>query len=165
MAVLEWSGALELHLAPMDDTHRDFVQLLQRADAALDADADAAAPAHWLARLDALIDHTVEHFAMEQRWMDDIGFDAGNCHARQHASVIHTLKQVRATLAQQPDPALMRQVLGELGQWFVMHAQSMDAALRDMVQATGYDPASRRCLRPLPPDSPARTSCGSTACR
>ncbi len=161
MPALQWSDALALNQPQMDTTHREFVDLLQHLQSTLDAD---AAPAQWLARYDELVEHTVHHFAQEQRWMDDMGFDAENCHARQHASVLQTLEQVRATLQQSHDAALLGRLVDELGQWFTMHAQSMDAALRDMVHTTGYDPRTRHCERPLTADAPGRHSCGSTSC-
>ena len=55
MSALTWSEGLELGLSFMDDTHREFVELLARCEAAGDADL----PALW----DALIAHTDDHFA------------------------------------------------------------------------------------------------------
>ena len=61
MSTLEYSAALALDLPTMDDTHREFVQLLAAAEGA----ADAALPAAW----NALIAHTDLHFSQEDRWM------------------------------------------------------------------------------------------------
>jgi hemerythrin len=70
--LLPWSEALELGLAFMDDTHREFVELLAAAEAA----DDAALPAAW----QALVTHTEVHFGQEDAWMVATGFSSANCH-------------------------------------------------------------------------------------
>ena len=61
--LLEWSEALALDQQTMDDTHREFVDLLNRV---------AAAPeSELLASLDEFVKHTEEHFSQEERWMKD----------------------------------------------------------------------------------------------
>ena len=61
MAALEWTEALVLDLPLMDDTHREFVDLLAAVEQAGD---DQVLPA-W----QALIDHTDQHFGQEDYWM------------------------------------------------------------------------------------------------
>src|SRR5512147_1062087 len=70
MSVLEWSDALALDLPQMDDTHREFVDLLAAVDAAGD---DRLLPA-W----QVLLDHTEVHFGQEDRWMRETRFASGN---------------------------------------------------------------------------------------
>lgn len=54
MPNLDWSDALALQLPVMDDTHREFVELLAQVETV----ADSAPLAHWR----VLLDHTAEHF-------------------------------------------------------------------------------------------------------
>ena len=89
MPSLEWSPALALDMASMDDTHREFVDLL----AAVDAADDAAVPAPW----QALIDHTVEHFGQEDRWMQATAFGPANCHSLQHKVVLEVMREGAAS--------------------------------------------------------------------
>ena len=51
----EWSDALNLDLPLMDDTHREFVDLLAAVDQASDAEL--------LPRWRTLVEHTEQHFA------------------------------------------------------------------------------------------------------
>ena len=139
MASLEWSPALALDMACMDDTHREFVDLL----AAVDAADDAAVPAPW----QALIDHTVEHFGQEDRWMQATGFGSANCHSLQHKVVLEVMREGAAS----GQPAVIRQMARELGGWFVAHAQSMDAALALHLRSAGFDPAD--ALSPPEPET------------
>ena len=64
-AVLTWTDALALDLPAMDDTHREFVDLLATVARAPD---DALLDA-WA----VLVDHTDHHFAQEDRWMRQTG--------------------------------------------------------------------------------------------
>jgi len=161
MTALAWSEALALKQPRMDQTHREFVELLQQLDEA------AADPARdLLPLLAALQRHTEDHFAQEERWMADIGFAAQNCHSTQHAQVLKVLAEVPRVLAEKGDRELARVLSDELGKWFVVHAQTMDAALAELMLERGYDPESGRLLQPLPaaPPQPLITGCGGARC-
>lgn len=133
MAALQWSDALVLDLPLMDDTHREFVDLLAHVEMAPDADLLHA----W----QTLIEHTDDHFGREDAWMKQTRFASSNCHSMQHEVV---LKVMREGLAQgaNGDLAAVRQMASELGLWFPQHAQSMDAALALHLRRVGYDPAT-----------------------
>ena len=139
MHTLQWSDALSLDLPLMDDTHREFVDLLARAAQAGDA--------KLLAAWDQLIAHTQDHFDREDRWMTETGFSAMHCHTTQHKVVLQVMREgARRGLG--GDLALVRQMVSELALWFPQHAQSMDAALALHVRRVGYDPISGQVTMP-----------------
>jgi hemerythrin-like metal-binding protein len=129
---LPWSDALRLDMPVMDEVHEEFVALLARVVQADDEDL--------LPRWSALIAHTREHFGMEDRWMRDTGFAAGNCHTTQHKVVLQVMQEGEAR-GHAGDLGVVRQMADELGTWFVQHAQSMDAALALHMRSAGYSPA------------------------
>ena len=133
MPKLEWSDALALELPQMDDTHREFVDLLAVAEAAAD---DALLPA-----FQALVDHTDDHFGREDRWMQDTRFASSNCHSMQHRIVLEVMRE-GLKRGEVGDLPLVRQMVSELAVWFPQHAQSMDAALALHLRRAGYDPVS-----------------------
>ena len=100
MQHLEWSDALALELPAMDDTHREFVDLL----AAVNTATDDSLLAQWA----ALIDHTDDHFGREDAWMQATRFASSNCHTMQHKVVLQVLRGGRAAQcpAQGTDPRL-----------------------------------------------------------
>ena len=131
MATLEWSADLELNIPAMDDTHKEFVDLL----AAVEGAADEQLLAVW----SELITHTEEHFAQEDRWMAATGFSVGNCHSTQHKVVLEIMREGLKKAADR-DYSMVRGMTPELASWFSYHAQTMDAALAQHMQALGFDP-------------------------
>ena len=156
MSTLEWTETLALQQPRMDHTHQEFVELMGTLEDSLDAGSDTVD-----ALFAGLIAHTQEHFAQEERWMTEIGFAAGNCHAHQHAHVLKVLQEVRATVRASGETALARQLVHELGRWFIVHAQMMDASLVQAMNLRGYNPETGFVARPL---AEAVSSCGDAHC-
>lgn len=155
MPALPWSDALALGLSFMDDTHREFVDLLARAEAA----GDAALPAIW----DELVAHTDDHFGREDEWMRSTGFSSVNCHTTQHKVVLQVLREGAARAAA-GDLAPIRQMIVELAVWFPHHAQTMDAALALHLRGVGYDPETGEVLEPGRIPAEAISGCGGATC-
>lgn len=158
MTALAWSEALALKQPRMDETHREFIDLLQGLSAALQTGVDDLDPL-----LAGLIAHTEAHFAQEERWMAAVGFAPENCHAMQHAQVLRALRQVRELRAEADHRATVAMLVDELARWFVAHAQMMDAALAEHMLACGYDPDTGHSVRSRA-GATAITGCGSTRC-
>jgi hemerythrin len=130
---LVWSDELVLGDPRTDLTHQEFIDLLNAT-----ADSDAAQK---LPKYQALLAHTVEHFAQEERWMLACGVQADFCHFSQHASVLEVMKEVeRRALTGETD--LIERMLEALVEWFPMHASSMDAGLVTFLAEKEFDTAS-----------------------
>ncbi len=155
MPQLEWSDALALDLPAMDDTHREFVDLLARVASA----DDGALLAHW----QALVDHTDDHFGREDHWMRSTGFSSSNCHSTQHTVVLQVMRE-GLVHGHAGNLAVVRQMAHELGLWFPQHAQSMDAALALHLRGIGFDPESG--VVHMPQSLPVETihGCGGASC-
>ena len=154
-ASLAWSDALLLELDFMDDTHREFVDLLAAVETAEDEDL--------VERFRALVDHTDEHFGGEDRWMAATQFAASNCHTMQHNVVMQVLREALKR-GQDGDLVLLRDLARELGIWFPQHAQTMDAALALHLRQIGFDPVTGIVHHPdaLPEDE--IHGCGGSSC-
>lgn len=130
MSALELKQEHVLGLAPMDDIHREFMQLLARLD---DASASAA-----LTVLDELVAHTEAHFAQEDVWMEASDFPPLHCHRGEHERVLEVLREVRR-LAAAGDAGIVRTLVRELPVWFEHHASTMDTMLAEHIARTSYD--------------------------
>ena len=155
MPALPWSEGLALGLSFMDDTHKEFVDLLARAEAA----DDALLPTVW----DELVAHTADHFAREDEWMLATGFTRGNCHSTQHKVVLQVLREgLQAALEGRLAPA--RQMVQELAEWFPQHAQTMDAALALHLRGVGYDAETGEVREPGRLPAVEISGCGGASC-
>jgi hemerythrin-like metal-binding protein len=159
MAAITWNETLALQQPRMDQTHREFVDLLVQLEHRLEAP-----PVEVLSCYDEFLAHTEQHFAHEERWMAAIGFAPENCHAANHANVLNVLREVRRRLADDADVATVRLLVPELAQWFPAHARSMDAALALTMAELGFDPETCTLKRPLAAGAAPITGCGSASC-
>ena len=155
MPSLTWSDGLALGLHFMDDTHREFVDLLAQAEAS----DDAGLPARW----DALIAHTDDHFGREDEWMKATGFASGNCHSVQHKVVLQVLRE-GLKRGEAGEFAVIRQMAQELVLWFPHHAQAMDASLALHLRSIGYDPATGVVSLPDALPKTLIHGCGGASC-
>ncbi len=137
--MLEWCGDFVLDEATMDDTHREFVSLLNRVGGASDDDL--------LGALDNFIAHTEAHFAQEDRWMQAIAFPPLHCHQGEHANVLEVVREVRKRVAdgQIHLGAVLAKAIAE---WFPQHAATMDAMLAAFMKQTGYVPGLQAAASP-----------------
>lgn len=155
MAQLEWSDALSLDLPLMDDTHREFVDLL----AAVERANDTQLLAQWC----VLVDHTDQHFGQEDAWMLSTRFASGNCHSTQHKVVLQVMREGIA-LAEKGDLQPIRVMASELALWFPQHAQAMDASLALHLRRVGFDPATGVVHAPQALPGELIHGCGGSTC-
>ncbi|MCL2022622.1 MAG: hemerythrin domain-containing protein [Betaproteobacteria bacterium] len=126
---MEWKESYVQGLPRMDDTHREFVACINRLAAASDEEVVHA--------LEDLLAHTEEHFAQEDRWMEESRFPPIHCHTGEHARVLDSLKQTLA-IALQNNPGIGGIIAKELESWFAQHAATMDAALAAHMRRANY---------------------------
>jgi len=115
----------------MDETHREFVDQLNRVSAASE---DAL-----LAAIDGFVAHTEAHFGQEEQWMEEIAFPPRGCHRGEHEKVLETVREVRGRVAA-GDAELGRKLAEALAEWFPQHALSMDAVLAMYMTQIDYKP-------------------------
>jgi len=145
MSTLTWSDELVLKQPEMDATHHEFVAWLGELETVDLADLPAVS-----AVVDQFLQHTEAHFAQEEAWMSRIGFDAGNCHFQQHASVLKVLRDVKSRV-DGGDVEMIRPLATVLAEWFVPHARNMDGGLAEVMALTGFDPLTGTMTRPPEP--------------
>lgn len=115
-----WSDRLSLSYTPMDETHKEFVELC----AALSENN----PATFIQRLDQLIVHSVAHFEQENQWMAEGNFPPAGCHKQEHDSVLEIMREVRRRV-EAGETDLGERLAEELPLWFEHHVDTMDNML------------------------------------
>jgi hemerythrin len=116
----DWTDRYLLGYTAMDDTHREFVTLVDTLLTAPDAGLAQA--------LDAFAAHAVAHFEQEDGWMRGTDFPAADCHIDEHAKVLASVREVQQELAA-GNVDRVRELALALMDWFPGHADYMDSAL------------------------------------
>lgn len=158
MPALTWSPEFVLNNPQMDSTHEEFVAMLAVAESALVAADDVL-----LGAFDTLVEHTVDHFGQEDRWMAATGFAPDNCHSFQHHAVLQVMRECARRAREGSDFAPLRLAVAELATWFPQHAQMMDAALAQHLAGVGFDAATGQRREPALAGE-AITGCGGGNC-
>ena len=154
-APLPWSSALSVSDARMDDTHEEFVTLLNQL---LATPQDQQLPLYR-----AFIAHTEQHFAQEERWMLATGFAADNCHASHHATILETMHAVVEHF-EKDDPEIITRLAEALVEWFPQHTASMDAGLALHLKTVGFDTQTEILADPSTVRPASMSGCGSVSC-
>lgn len=116
----QWTDAYLLGFQPMDDTHREFVEIVSAMINAGDAE--------FAAHLDAFARHAETHFEQERGWMEASNFPAKDCHNDEHDAVMKSVRDVIKVVAA-GDVDEGRRLAAELMRWFPGHADYLDASL------------------------------------
>ena len=152
---LDWTPALSVGDARMDDTHEEFVSMLNQL---------LVTPPDELQTLySTFIDHTVAHFAQEERWMLATGFAADNCHAGHHATILETMNAVREH-SEKGDANIITRMAQALVEWFPQHAASMDAGLAQHLKNVGFDSITETLADPGSVRPASMSGCGTVSC-
>ena len=153
--MLDWTAALSMGVARMDDTHEEFVSMLNQLL--------AAPPNEQLLLYRSFIEHTVAHFAQEERWMLATGFAADNCHAGQHATILETMNAVLEH-SEKGDADIINRMALALAEWFPQHTASMDAGLAQHLKNVGFDSRTETLADPSAVRPATMSGCGSVSC-
>ena len=154
-ALMPWTDSLQTGDARMDETHQEFVTMINQILATPED--------HQLPLYKAFLNHTVEHFAQEERWMLATGFSADNCHAEHHATILETMRVVEAHYLDS-DNTIITRMAEALAEWFPGHANSMDAGLAAHLKAVGFDSVTETLADPAAIKNVTMSGCGSVSC-
>ena len=154
-AGLSWSNELHTGDERMDNTHEEFVTML---NALL-----KTPPSEQLNLYRQFLSHTVEHFAQEDRWMVATGFSEDNCHAGQHATILETMRAVETHYVQ-GDPDIISRLAEALAEWFPQHAATMDAGLAQHLKSVSFDSETETLADPTLIKNVTMSGCGSVSC-
>jgi hemerythrin-like metal-binding protein len=154
-AGLSWVTELQTGDTRMDDTHEEFVAMLNTLL--------VTPPRDQLPLYREFLAHTVAHFEQEERWMVATGFSADNCHATHHATILDTMRAVEAHYLQ-GDNDIIQRLAEALVEWFPQHAASMDAGLALHLKDVGFDSHTETLADPSKVRAATMSGCGSVSC-
>lgn len=122
-----------LGVAEMDDTHREFVALVDQA-------ATAGDDAEFVRLFGVLYAHVLKHFDDEARLMRECRFAAIGEHEREHLRILADLAHLKVRVAA-GRLSMARAYVEGLPSWFASHLATMDSALAASLRARRMVPA------------------------
>ena len=153
--MLDWTAELSVGDARMDDTHEEFVSMLNQLL--------ATPPNEQLPLYRRFIEHTVAHFSQEERWMLATGFAADNCHAGHHATILETMNAVLEQ-SEKGDAGIIKRMALALVEWFPQHTASMDAGLAQHLKNVGFNSSTETLADPSAVRTASMSGCGTVSC-
>lgn len=127
MLLENFESAYLLGVSEMDNTHREFVALLNQLDVASKPD--------FIPLFAQLLKHTQAHFDAENEWMQTCRFPAIREHTGEHERVLGELQRFNQRVERGNVMMGRAYVREQLPSWFELHAQTMDSALAAYIKA------------------------------
>jgi len=127
---LAWSDTLSVGVEGIDTHHRAFIDDWSEANAAADGAAFQMA-------FHSLMDHLAEHFAYEERFMEEQGFPALAEHRGEHLRVLADMREMAGSLARGRPRMARLYVQEKMPEWFLLHRSTMDMATAAYLKTKG----------------------------
>ncbi|MDY0403707.1 hemerythrin family protein [Sulfurovum sp.] len=118
--------------AMMNTVHEEEVELLQKLESALNQNPFKVMEVDQV--LSELLAHTQEHFANEERLMQEVSFPAMMMHQGEHLRVLNEMKRIVSHWEQTRDPEVVREYFLEtLMEWLMLHITTMDTVTAQFI--------------------------------
>lgn len=124
-SVFQWKDAFLLGHQQMDETHQEFVELVNKLLVVPDEE--------FLPALKEFRTHAESHFSQEDEWMKSTAFPPRDCHIKEHAAVLSSVVEVVELLEEGGKVSTGRSLARELMNWFPGHADYLDSALAQWI--------------------------------
>lgn len=126
MACVEWTQELETGIKEIDSQHRQFVNLINELDDAIQTNkADGIKHV-----IEGVLNHTITHFEFEEELMQKAGFPSLKAHQQSHEFFMRKVAVLRGNF--NAGQNVSQQLLGMLKGWLASHIKGED---RDYIAA------------------------------
>jgi hemerythrin len=139
MSIVNLDAIPQVVLPFMNADHREEARLLNELADAVKGHLAGKVPVETvLHRLEALYQHTEEHFGRENQAMQDAAFPPYPVHRGEHDRVLEEMESEEIHFRETGDTQRLWKYVSEaVPAWFVAHIQSMDAITAQWVTARG----------------------------
>lgn len=125
MALIEWRKEFETGISGVDYEHEELVTLINSVYEMLDKNSDKA---NVISVLGDIYGAISSHFALEERWMEEHGYDHYQTHREDHERLLDDIGTITDEF--EATTELNAELLKEkLNTWFLGHFQTHDARL------------------------------------
>ncbi len=131
MAPLEWKDSYSVGVAAVDHEHRELIDLVNRLHAALGSGSPAADTEIVFGDLFRAIS---AHFALEERFMREHGYDQLRQHKTDHERLLDELRDIMDDYREGGAGSVER-MTASVDAWFANHFRTHDARLHSRLGA------------------------------
>nr|WP_319516618.1 hemerythrin domain-containing protein [uncultured Cohaesibacter sp.] len=129
MTLIEWEEGRHLvGVDEMDSVHQEFTLIVNRLGETQD-------PSIFKSLFIQLLEHTQEHFALEDQLMEETVFEGFDDHREEHERVLKQMHYINEKV-QAGNLDFGRAFVEDLPRWFDLHADTMDNALAVHLKAS-----------------------------
>jgi hemerythrin len=125
MALIEWKKTYSVGNEAVDHEHRELIDLINRLHEDLVAGSREAEVSAFLGEIFRAIS---AHFALEELFMREHGYDRAAEHKQAHENLLEQIRDIMDDFETDPDAA-SRKLAGRLDDWFTDHFKTHDARL------------------------------------
>ena len=125
MALIEWKDHYSVGIEAVDHEHRELIELINRVHDELEAGGGEEAVTAFLGEIHKGIS---AHFALEERFMREHGYDQLSEHKAAHEELLDGIRDIMDGYEADPQES-SRRLSAELDGWFTLHFRTHDARL------------------------------------
>lgn len=122
MAYIEWNNSYSVKIMEIDNQHKKLVQMINELHEAMSKgkSKDILSPL-----LDNLASYTIEHFSLEEYYMDKFQYNNASIHKKEHLDFISKVKTYQENL-KDGKFLLSVQIMNFLRDWLLNHIMGTD---------------------------------------
>ncbi len=133
MAFFEWSEDLSVNVKEIDLQHKKLIEMINSLNEAMLAKKGREAQK---AAIDAMVDYTVSHFTLEERYMSSFGYKDFPAHKVEHEKFTAKALDLKDRV-NRAGFVLTLEIVSFLKQWLTGHIKGTDQRYRECFQAHG----------------------------
>ncbi len=133
MAMIEWSSHLSVNVASIDTQHQKLIHLINELNDAMRTGKDRDCSARILSELTRL---ALEHFAMEEQYFAQFGYEDAEAHRQQHRKFAQDVSAFQAQF-DMGQAGLSFKLMSFLSDWLSAHIMATDKRYTDCFNRHG----------------------------
>lgn len=135
VALIEWKDSYSVGVADVDYEHREMIDLINDLHERLSRQAGDLDTAAFLGKIFQTIS---SHFALEERFMQEKGYDQFSQHKTAHEQLLDEIREIMDNYEAAPDDS-STELSRRLDRWFTEHFKTHDARLHHRLGTHDHD--------------------------
>ncbi len=122
MALIDWNDTYSVDVTEIDQQHKKLVSIINELNTAMK---ERKAAETMGKTIDELIDYTVTHFIVEEKYFDKFNYPETVSHKKEHDDFINKIKDVKKSF-DKGSLMLSIDIMNFLKDWLINHIQGTD---------------------------------------